>query len=440
MFVLSELDAMPRKELQALAKENDIKGNQSSAVLVAALMHLNPANAVTTSEPEPENIIKAEEEVPVPEVVAEAASAVAFEIAQSAECECLVDGAWIAATIMRVNKKTVRITSTQGDFTVKNEDVRAASARSSDDGSSTPISTASTQPADEAEAESHDDAFAGLNITMEAYEQENEADQVDWLAACCSEEPSGRKGRKSVAASMAATATAKQPWNSTPYKEPKKEKEGDAPKDLRRKSFSNTPTKLSAPAIVPKMNKAVALIMEQRKQKMLADKAKEGDAKKDAVFTARPKMVMPVRPAATLIRKSYAPAARPASQPASSSSSIAASSSSTSAVFKAKKMPNFSALHKHCPAKENAATSANALKLAQPVSAKAAQSVKSDAQKVSAFIEHAKFKRQSTLAVKRGLGSSSVSSSSSSGRVGVTATAAPLPSVGPHGPFSTIVA
>lgn len=484
-----ELESLSRKELQNLCKENGIKAGAASAMLIENLLDLNPSNPTPTK---PEQVVIAlaspksnakkgrssiakefaSNEPSLVSIVApvnDESEVLAFELTVGAECDALINGKWVAATVARINKKTVRVNCTDGDSaTVNTNDVRARS---------------------QASVESQEDAYAGL-MPMEPYTANDSESEpaIDWLACCDEVEAAppcdfAKGSRKSITASMHQT---KPCWNSTVKLEKPNDRKSFAKiatpiaitrmstvavpieiapqaastapvvPDMRRKSFGQTakdPTK-TAPAIVPRLNKAAQLMMAARRKVMEEEKQDRVVSEKVTQSTVAPVTATSSSSSSALIQKKLSVLHRPGPPVIPKKVEQTALSQVGNSSFKARNMPNFSALHKtnalkpipagkvtvHSHSVPTAPLSASIqrenlantnVQRAAEVSAKAVVQSKTTAVKMQEYVTSNKNKRNALTASRRGISAPAAPAS-----VFESLHAPPL---GIHGPFSGLL-
>lgn len=129
-----QLEQMSRKELQALAKEHGIKANLSNAAIIEALQEKMACaqedaavEEIETAQPEVEAVPQAAVEPPsslaAAETEAQPETERSFEVGD--QVEVLVEGAWVSATIKRVNKTSFRTALEDGQqMTLKMSEIR----------------------------------------------------------------------------------------------------------------------------------------------------------------------------------------------------------------------------------------------------------------------------------------------------------------------------
>jgi hypothetical protein len=128
-----ELENLPRKELQALAKQHGVKANLSNSAIIDALRPiLEKDNEISKVEENPEPIVVVNN---TPEVVAVAPQEVVVESAPVTEnkletgvtVEFTLEGQLVQGKIKRVNKLTCRIVlSNEEEVTVKSSELTIA--------------------------------------------------------------------------------------------------------------------------------------------------------------------------------------------------------------------------------------------------------------------------------------------------------------------------
>ena len=102
MYTRDHLDSLPRKELQALAKEHSIKANGSSDSIIANILAVEEG----TSSADDSNVVK-EEVIADVDVVPEKEAA---SLEKGSVVYGFVNSVWVQVTIKKVNKKTFRVT------------------------------------------------------------------------------------------------------------------------------------------------------------------------------------------------------------------------------------------------------------------------------------------------------------------------------------------
>jgi len=493
-----ELELLTRRELQALAKTHGIKASVASSCLIDSLVEVlqlaaQPEQHVVDSTAAP--AVEQQQQQQQEEVEEE-------ELSVGAEREALVGGVWVLALVVRINKKTVRVACGKDEYTVKLNEVRIPAVRAHEH----------EEEQEHDEEEEQGAAYAELDLSLAAYEANDseEPETIDWLAACCDDAPSdkpavkaGRQGRqpKSITASMKVTKPA---WNSTlkisresKARESKARKSSvlaatapvavpeeahatataaptpaPAPADAlaavasaaatativeptaaRRKSFSASavnPTK-TAPAIVPRLNKAAQLMLEARKKKAELERqlALSAPASSGAfTFGAAPAPALPVvhraPPSAAAFKKTAFAPSSSSSAPSSSSSSSSSSSGATS--FKAKALPGFYKIAS-APASASAENVSNARPVPASVKSTAINAAAQKTARLSTFVQTGKDKRSSMMASKRTSMAPVPPNISAAAAFAATAAFAPVQAfkppaheplpVGPFGPFSS---
>jgi len=337
-----DLNSLSRKDLQALAKEHGLKANQSSNILISLLLPLV-------------NVVKNNEEDIIPMEVSQSTTLVRSTSSSTSEdnnnnnnnnnnnqesvqissvnvndykvsskVQVFYSNEWINATILRINKKSIRvITFDDNEVTVKFDEIRSydvtiendiemkQDSNDNNDMSSNNDKTELKSLADIDEScpisheklvealmsevkysdivddvnEVYEENFDNDNLDEENFDKENNNNQNNYEA-----ETNDNMNQSFTLKQTLKTVE----WNSSAKVPLTFDEISNETNFKKRKSFSNTPvTKVAKPAYEVKLTKAQTLRAESNKMKLQAIENKrleENIAKNPFEYVIRPKV------------------------------------------------------------------------------------------------------------------------------------------------------
>lgn len=318
-----DLSSLSRKELQALAKEHGIKANQSSNILLSLLSSLvdnykediNPTRELSSAATVPSSITSTTSTSSLLETVTLSSTTVEDNYIQehnvssvnnndykvSSKVQIFYHNEWINATILRFNKKSIRVSTIDDtEVTVKFDEIRSIEETIEKKQDTNENKELSLNDIDESCPISHEKLVEALMSEVKYSDIVDDAnDEV--FEENFDKENNNNQNNNETESNINQSFTLKQTlknveWNSSAKVPLTFDEVVNETTNLskKRKSFSNTPvTKVARPAYEVKLTKAQTLRAESNKMKLQAIENKrleENIAKNPFEYVIRPKV------------------------------------------------------------------------------------------------------------------------------------------------------